>query len=188
MAPKHKEVIKRDFLKTRFKHDNSIVIGNPPFGKRGKLAVEFVNKALTIADTVAFIVPVIFRKYFIHKQINPSARLIKCIGLEPCSFRTFSKADYCVNTEFQVWTARQSGHKDKRLFEPPPTKHEDFKLYQYNNTEQALKVFDSDFDFAVPCPGLSGLHEKGDGCRQVRKAQAMDACEGRTRNRSRDTA
>ena len=157
VCPRHKYVVKRDFLQCRYcspadaKH--TAAIGNPPFGKRGKLAVDFVNKAFVMADTVAFIVPVIFRKYFIHKQIAANARLIYSITLPPCSFRTISKEDHCVNTEFQIWTKLPSRHKNKRLFLPPPISHPHFIMWQYNNTKQALKMFDNPFDFGVPCQG-----------------------------------
>ena len=157
LEPNHKEVIKRDFLKCRYRppcvKSNAVVIGNPPFGTRGKLAIEFINKAFTIADTVAFIVPIIFEKYFIHKQIDLQARLIKTIGLPRCAFRTFNKDDYCVNTEFQVWTKIPTKHKNQRLTTPPPISHPDFKMWQYNNTKGALKVFSYPFDFGVPSQG-----------------------------------
>ena len=159
LEPRHNEVIKCDFLKTTYKQDNAVIIGNPPFGKRGKLAVAFMNKAFAMADTVALIVPVIFKKYFIHKQITERARLIRTVPLNHCAFTT-PKGDCFINTEFQIWTTRKSGHKDKRLRTPPPTSHPHFALYQYNNTKGALKMFDHPFDFAVPCQGYQDYRRR----------------------------
>jgi hypothetical protein len=38
-----------------------VVIGNPPFGYRGWLALEFLNHAATFADYVGFILPMAFQ-------------------------------------------------------------------------------------------------------------------------------
>jgi len=40
------EIIKADFLKLKPVYDSkNIIIGNPPFGKRSKLAIDFINKS-----------------------------------------------------------------------------------------------------------------------------------------------
>ena len=154
--PKCEGLLEGDFLRWNYKppikRRHVVIVGNPPFGKRGKMAVNFINKSFTIADTVAFIVPIIFKKYFIHKQIQSDARLVFTKSLDKFSFRTDNKSDYPVNTEFQVWT-RLHGYMNKRLFMAPPTSHPDFIMHQYNNTIDALKIFEKPFDFAVPCQG-----------------------------------
>ena len=40
-----------------------------------------------------------------------------------------------------------------RLNKALPISHKDFKMWQYNNTPAALKVFENEFDFAVPAQG-----------------------------------
>jgi len=152
------EIRKGDFLKRKrrfFAVDRScvVVIGNPPFGKRGKSAVAFFNAAARFADTVAFIVPVIFRKHFIHKTLDPNFKWVSALQLPRASFCTPDGRDYRINTEFQVWTRRPTRLSNKRLFSAPPVAHPDFAMHQYNNTRQALKVFDMPFDFAVPAQG-----------------------------------
>ena len=156
--PRHPEVLKRDFLGDdgsllKAPDSNLVVVGNPPFGKRGKLAVDFFCRAAQEADTIAFIVPVIFRKYFIHKQLPPDFRWISTMPLKRTSFRTIAGKDYSVNTEFQIWTRKVSKHCNFRLASPPPIHHRDFVMWQYNNTKEALKIFDKPCDFAVPCQG-----------------------------------
>lgn len=162
--PKHDEIVQQDFLWCDYispvKTERTVIIGNPPFGKRGHLAVQFMNKAFNIADTVAFIVPVIFQKYFIHKQLPKSVKWIHSYPLKKESFRTAEKNNYSVNTEFQVWTRLDSSAKDMRLLEPPATTHPDFTMWQYNNTKEALKVFKNDFEFAVPCQGFQDYTRK----------------------------
>ena len=36
-----------------------------------------------------------------------------------------------------------------RLTDPPAIQHDDFEMWQYNNTQEARKVFSNNFDFAV---------------------------------------
>ena len=60
---KHKKVKKIDFLKVTLKYSkNNIVIGNPPFGKRSKLAIEFINHSATFSDLICFVLPIQFRR------------------------------------------------------------------------------------------------------------------------------
>lgn len=55
------ELIKSDYLKYKpVKKDKYIVIGNPPFGLRGNLALRFINHSYEFADVVAFILPPLF--------------------------------------------------------------------------------------------------------------------------------
>lgn len=157
LAPRHPEVIRQDFLQGNYvcpkAADVTVVVGNPPFGKRGKMAVKFLLKAAEVADIIAFILPVIFRKYFIHKQLPADFRLERTFPLCRDSFITSDGKPYSVNTEFQIWTRKPSGRQNLRLYTPPPIKHDDFIMWQYNNTAEALKVFANPFDFAVPCQG-----------------------------------
>ena len=157
IAPRHPEVRKRDFLEGKYRlpsaKKNTVVVGNPPFGKRGKLAVRFFQQAFALADTVAFVVPVIFRKYFIHKQMPDDVKWIYRKLLPPDSFRTTAKSVYSVRTEFQVWTRLLTKKKNFRLKYRPLIIHPHFEMHQYNNTRAAEKVFKEEFDFAVPCQG-----------------------------------
>ena len=157
IASPRADILRGDFLQWRSAlpcgREEIVVVGNPPFGKRGALAVQFFQKAAEIADVIAFIVPVIFRKYFIHKRLPTGWRWIHATPLKRDSFILPNGKPYAVHAEFQIWTRTATRHKDRRLFTPPPIRHEDFDMWQYNNTKEARKVFDEDFDFAVPCQG-----------------------------------
>lgn len=156
LIPKCADVKSQDFFKvTDFPSAprDTAVIGNPPFGKRGKLAIDFFNHAAHLADIIAFIVPVNFRKFTTHKQLNQSMRFISKLFLPRDAFHLSTGKSYSVNTEFQVWTRLASTHQDMRQYKPLPICHQDFQIWQYNNTPDALKVFQNAFDFAVPCQG-----------------------------------
>ena len=158
IAPQRKEFKRVDFLQPRriVKRAGSrvVVVGNPPFGKRGKLAVAFCKRAAEFADTVAFIVPVIFQKFFIHKQMPEGWRLVLSNRLDKDAFYTPDGKIFGAQCVFQVWTkCDMRGGGDLRVFAPPPISHKDFQMWQYNNTTGALKMFKNKFDFAVPSQG-----------------------------------
>lgn len=156
LLPKCHDVERKNFFAvTNFPvvPKDTAVIGNPPFGKRGKLAIAFFNHAAALADLVAFIVPVNFRKFIVHKQLNPSMRFISKLPLPRDAFHLGTGKPYSVNTEFQIWTRLASTHPDMRQYKRLPIYHQDFQIWQYNNTRDALKVFQNAFDFAVPCQG-----------------------------------
>lgn len=156
LAPKCNGVKSQDFLEVTdcpFTPTDTVIIGNPPFGKRGKLAIDFFNHAAGLANIIAFIVPVNFRKFGTHKQLDASMRFISKLSLPRDAFYLDTGKSHSVNTEFQIWTRLVSTHPDMRQYKPLPIRHQDFQIWQYNNTPDALKVFQNPFDFAVPCQG-----------------------------------
>lgn len=129
--------------------DDLVVIGNPPFGKRSKLAVDFINKSFEYSDTVVFVLPIQFIKHLTMKRIDKSAKLLMSTVLDPDSF-TFEDKSYSVRCVLQVWTKRSAeGAEDFRIYEAPPTKHDDFEMFIFNCVPEALWMFDHDWDFAV---------------------------------------
>lgn len=156
IEPQHPHVVKHDYLKAALPGRPSglartIVVGNPPFGKKAKLAVAFINQALVHGGLVAFIVPLQLRKWSAQKQINPHARLLLDVDLPHDAF-LFLGEPYKLRCCFQVWTTwpeQDLGGANLRIPSAPQTKHEDFDAWQYNCTEEAKKYFDYDWDFAV---------------------------------------
>jgi hypothetical protein len=101
-------IITTNFLKvplTKYlekkKRSNYVVIGNPPFGKKGKLALEFINKIAKYIDTIGFILPLTFRRWSIQSKLNKDLQLIYDINLEPNSFLADDKV-YFLNSCFQI--------------------------------------------------------------------------------------
>ena len=149
--PQYQDIEKVDFLSDYqwgLNRDADIIIGNPPFGKRASLAIDFINKGLQFSDTVAFVLPIQFDKYLTQKKINDNALLIESIPLEKYSF-TFNNKPYDVRSVFQIWTLRKDMGEDKRKRKAPPTKHEDFQLEYYNCVPEKLYLFNQQWDFAV---------------------------------------
>lgn len=151
----NKGIIKFNYLAWYPKNQKKeyIVIGNPPFGHRSNIAIDFFNHATEMADIIAFIVPKQFQKYSVQSRLNESFHLIADYELDENSFYTPDGKDFTIRCMFQIWTSKDTHCKNLRLLTPPPTTHKDFIMYQYNNTKQALRVFNNDWDFAVPRQG-----------------------------------
>lgn len=170
-------IIKTNFLKvplTKYlkkKKSNYVVIGNPPFGKKGKLALNFVNKSAEFIDTIGFILPLTFRRWSIQSKLNKDLQLIYDINLEPNSFLANDKI-FSLNACFQIWTKRKTAQKDLRIKERPITKHSDFEMFLHNNTQPTLKYFQKDkynWDFAVVRQGFYDYTQKIETERQLFK-------------------
>ncbi|MDE0243304.1 MAG: SAM-dependent methyltransferase [Candidatus Kaiserbacteria bacterium] len=151
--PQYPRVIKRDFLQDRIRprgnRRSRVVVGNPPFGKRGSVALAFLNRSLYWASVVGLILPRQFMKYGTQKQVSSAAHLVLQETLPPHSFSTAVRDSVDIGCVFQVWTTLEAGVPDLRLGEKPAISHRDFILYQYNNTEEARKFFENDFDIAI---------------------------------------
>ena len=150
LEPKNKNIQQGNFF--HYKGKEQIVFGNPPFGKRSKLALEFFHHAATFADVIAFIVPVQWKKWSIQSKLPRGWRLVLDETLEEASFYLPEGKDYKVRCCFQVWTTRAEG-EDLKLREKPCSFHPDFEMWLYNNTRGAEKFFDYDWDVAVPRQG-----------------------------------
>lgn len=101
------ELIKHNYL-TYYppKDAKYIVLGNPPFGLRGNLALRFINHSNNFADVVAFILPPLFdsdgkgvpKKRVIGYQLAHTENL----PLDSFEYPDGRKVD--IATIFQVWT------------------------------------------------------------------------------------
>jgi predicted RNA methylase len=157
ILPEDTGIIKLDFLEDDVRDhldiQDAVFVGNPPFGKKGLLAIAFINKCLELGGTVGFVLPVQFRKWSAQKQIIKGASLIMDEDLPEEAF-SFNGKPYALRCSFQVWSTRHPQSKDLRMHMSPPTTHDDFEMWQFNRTKEAEKFFDYDWDFAVPRQGF----------------------------------
>jgi len=124
---------------------NNVIIGNPPYGKKAKLAVAFINKALDIADIVGFIVPLtLSASWHSQKNVREDAELIYEKKLPKSSFE-FEGKPVDVPSVFQIWRRKET---DLRL-KKPKTEHPDLEIRIYNKTETAKKWLDWNWDIAI---------------------------------------
>ena len=112
-----KDIIKTDYLQwsapEKAKH---IIIGNPPFGLRGHLALQFINHSASFADMVAFILPQLFEsdgKGVPAKRVDKRLALAHSENLPTDSFIQSDGKPINISTIFQVWT-KVNRHKIRK--------------------------------------------------------------------------
>lgn len=99
LYPEDNRIVQKDFLTFSPSYQHYITIGNPPFGSRSKLAIDFFNHAAIFSDVIAFIVPVSFMKWNVQKELDKGFILVDYFYLDPNSFLDRSK-DFSVRTVF----------------------------------------------------------------------------------------
>ena len=130
---------------------DTLTIGNPPFGRRGCIAMAFFARACEFSRVVAFILPRSFRK---DTFLNRVDRRFHLIHQEDCDEFRVPPDDRPVriNAVFQVW-ARQQQPRD---IIQRPGEHDDFELrhaHLSRVTPEELARLRAGFDFAIPQVG-----------------------------------
>lgn len=108
LIPRLPSIHQCDFLtwKPPSSRQKYILIGNPPFGLRGSLALKFIRHAYSFADVVAFILPQLFAsdgKGATAKRVRGYS-LAHSESLSSNSFHLLNGEDVNVYTVFQIWT------------------------------------------------------------------------------------
>lgn len=150
IKPEADGIIEADFLKLTLTKNDYITIGNPPFGSRCSLAIEFFEKCARHSKAIAFVVPVTFLKWSVQSLLNQDFSLAYSEQLDENSF-TFMDGDYELRCCFQIWT-RKSNYpniKDLRIKHRPAVSHPDFKIWQHNATEGSRKYIDEPWEIAT---------------------------------------
>ena len=80
-----------------------LFLGNPPFGRNSKLAIEFFEHAAKYSDVVAFIIPRTWIKYSIHRRLPADFGLYFNAILPDASF-IFQGEPYMVRCTAQAWS------------------------------------------------------------------------------------
>lgn len=156
ILPESDHIIQMDFINgniDEYINDNVVFLGNPPFGKKGDLAIQFINKCFEYSNIVGFILPIQFRKFSAQKQLDSRARLLYDIDLDENSFNIVGE-DYGIRSSFQIWAIGEFEEENLRITKKPKTSIDKFEMFQYNRTEQAEKYFDYEWDFAVHRQGF----------------------------------
>ena len=151
LKPEDSRIKEQDIFKLVPNRNDYITIGNPPFGKRSKLAIDVFNTVAKYSTVIAFIVPVSFMKYNVQKELDKDFKLIHNWILPENSFLDRDTV-YDVNCVFQIWVKENSKydiHPNIRLTERPKIKCDDFKIWQYNATESQFKAVNEDWEIAV---------------------------------------
>lgn len=161
LLPENPKIKKQDIFLLKTEYKNYITIGNPPFGKRSLLAINVFNKCAEFSDVIAFIVPISFMKFNVQKNLNTNFKLVDFFFLEKNSFLDRDK-DFDVNCVFQIWVKSNSKYdifKDLRILKQPSITSSDFKIWQYNATQQSFNTVNEDWEIATYRQGYKNYNE-----------------------------
>jgi hypothetical protein len=116
ILPENNDILEMDFLTYEPPPEKKkiLLIGNPPFGQRNQLTKKFLKHAQTFSglDTIAFILPNVFKKETNQNQLDKQFKLIKIIPLPENSF-VFNDQPYHVECSFFVFS-KNSAYPDLR--------------------------------------------------------------------------
>lgn len=82
---------------------DTLVIGNPPFGKNGSIALRFLNLCLKHANCVAFILPRSFEKESILSRIIPMTAHVIHQEILPLDSFIRNGNSHSIPTVFMIW-------------------------------------------------------------------------------------
>ena len=131
-----KEIVEQDFFNFVWPEGRTITIGNPPFGRRGKLAMKFLNISADNSEVVAFILPAIFSKFTFINRVHPYMHLIHEV---PVTVE--------VNCVFQIW--EKSTELRPKIVKP--TSCDDFDMIHrhFSRTSPDERERLKSYDFAI---------------------------------------
>lgn len=137
LMPERDDIIASDFFDFTYPTGRNITIGNPPFGNRSKLAIEFFKHAAVSSEVIAFIIPVTWEKFSIHKQLPLGWALIATERLPEVSFELDGRP-YKVRCCMQVWV--KSDSSSTRKTSPEPGTHPDFLIKHGYNSDATFVI------------------------------------------------
>jgi hypothetical protein len=100
--PKGQVIQKQNYLTWIPPNRDSIVFGNPPFGRQSSLAKAFISKSCEFAKVIAFILPKSFTKPSMFNAFGRKFHLLQSVDLEKNSF-VLNDTPYDVPCVFQIW-------------------------------------------------------------------------------------
>ena len=119
LNPEAEGIVQEDWFKvdkTIFANYKSILVcGNPPFGQQNTLAINFFNEAAKFCDTIAFILPLSFKKDSVQNRLNLNFYLVNEIILIDCDFLLKDEEKIKVPCVFQVWQRKNIARKQVKL-------------------------------------------------------------------------
>lgn len=159
LEPRAEGISREDFF--RFEppcfEPSVLVIGNPPFGQRGGLAMRFVDRAMEFASVVAFILPRSFKKHTFLNRINRHFHLLGSFDCE--DFVLPDGEPVSVKCVFQVWQKQAT----LRALVELPTEHEHFEMKHFHLSRTSREAFERavrEYDFAIAQVGANFTPKK----------------------------
>jgi hypothetical protein len=126
--PGTNDITKQDYLTWTPPNKDTIVFGNPPFGRQSSLAKAFISKSCKFAKVVAFILPRSFTKPSMYNAFPLSFHCIHSVELEKNSF-LLNGHPFDVHCVFQIWEKRDTERKKDHKITPIGFQYVTSELY-----------------------------------------------------------
>jgi hypothetical protein len=104
-----------------------VIIGNPPYGPGGNLAINFLNRAGELSDDVRLILPISVRK---SSSLNKIRLDMICVQDDKLPDDTFPRS---IKTVYQRWVKADTPRKKIEII----TVHPDFEFVPYDQRHEA---------------------------------------------------
>ena len=105
----------------------SVVIGNPPYGSGGNLAIQFLNKCAELSDDIRMVLPISVRK---PSSLNKIRLDLVCVDDNTLPDDTFPRT---IKTVYQRWVKTDTLREKIKLH----TTHPDFEFVSYDQRHEA---------------------------------------------------
>tara|TARA_B100002019_G_C21252797_1_gene592140 strand:+ start:1167 stop:1967 length:801 start_codon:yes stop_codon:yes gene_type:complete len=132
IEPDNSDIVKKDWFSYQIPENFNkvLIVGNPPFGDRNNLSKNFIKHALKFinVETIAFVLPNVFKKHTNQKIMPEEFRLARVIDLPRDSF-LLDGDDYHVPCSFFIWT-KSEGISDFRFDIEKYRVHPDFNFVE----------------------------------------------------------
>jgi hypothetical protein len=117
IEPGTNDIQKQDYLLWQPPTEDTIVFGNPPFGRQSSIAKAFIANSCKFAKVVAFILPRSFTKPSMYNAFPLSFHRVYSVDLEKNSF-VLNEKPYDVPCVFQIWEKRDTERKKDDKINP----------------------------------------------------------------------
>ena len=128
IEPGTNDIQKQDYLLWQPPTEDSIVFGNPPFGRQSSIAKAFIANSCKFAKVVAFILPRSFTKPSMYNAFPLSFHRVYSVDLEKNSF-VLNEKPYDVPCVFQIWEKRDTERKVDEKIKPNGFQYVTNELY-----------------------------------------------------------
>lgn len=142
IEPEHESIINKDFFEVNLPYKKGrLIIGNPPYGVRGNLILQFFKHSIKMAEYIAFILPA--------SQYNNNHNYYEydLIYSELIDNPNFINLDKKVKLTFNRYKMPINGINKKKKYS-----FEDFELYEQVKSKDIKRnkpYKDNDYDFRI---------------------------------------
>jgi len=142
LHPDKPGIIKQDFLRLKvtgsIEGKRILFVGNPPYGKSARLAIQFINHAYSLGATdIAFVLPKTMLRYSAQRRVNSDLKLTTSIDLPKNSFALDGKI--CdVPSVFQIWSRDGECNRARDRL----NSHPELEILDYSTDDDEVPEFD----------------------------------------------